>query len=663
MDKDVFYKYDFYALERKYPELKLIEFLDTNSSLSKSIEQFISDVANLLYASIKEEKNAEIAEVVLPNIEQELENFLTDDSLYISYKSHSTENLSEFVLNKFLHRIFKKDGHNNETHVIQGYIHSWLEKKLALNISQDSRFNSIEVLKSLINKTEMIHDFYNYIIENIPSDWILNKKKEWVEVNVSSEKLLDSMRMYGKDYLDNYIHSLTTQSTENLFNYVQEITRNSDYMMLNHEFSFISSVLIKKDIFLWIEFWDNLKLPVIQDCVFHSFFNFKPQQYLQLASKLIDEKIVVKSDLKILLFIVAQNYFEASYKLTERFSIYEDSERKNERNEYIFEKGIEQQKEWIEEKNKNYESIIQCLKKKLSNSDIEDWIFSYKPRVNNRQFKPNDIYNYEIKLLTETYKAKTVELFSSDLQSFNLQKFNFYVEIVKEREDEKLASNLLEAMVIFISSDKFFWDRTYAEPYWSALKGLGFILSQQGNPILKAKELINKFKTNHQGWNPTKIDFSPLVKESFIYSGVALLFENDSAFKEELGKEKFFKELLNHILTQDRYSQIDSSEYYQMPLHLLFLVANQIFSEVKEYYERELIENCDNLYSLLSILSSDKKTISVNSKTIIKERLDREFLLEKRQFSNRSQNDKVQELEKMIEALNLENKKKATNNV
>lgn len=119
------------------------------------------------------------------------------------------------------------------------------------------------------------------------------------------------------------------------------------------------------------------------------------KEYLQLVFKLTDEKTVVKSDLKVLLFIVAHNYFETSNKLTERFSIYEDSERKNERNEQFFEKGIEQQKGWLEVKKKNYENIIQSLKKTLSNSEIEDWIFSYRPRTNSRRHKPNDIYNLE----------------------------------------------------------------------------------------------------------------------------------------------------------------------------------------------------------------------------------------------------------------------------
>jgi hypothetical protein len=148
--------------------------------------------------------------------------------------------------------------------------------------------------------------------------------------------------------------------------------------------------------------------------------------------------------------------------------------------------------------------------------------------------------------------------------------------------------------------------------------------------------------------------FLTVSRAFFICSGVALLFENESAFKDTNEKESFFKELLNHILTQDRFSHIDNSEYYQMPLHLLFLVANQIFSDVKEFYEQELIDNYDNFYSLLAILSNDKIQLLDNSKEQLKKRLDIEFLLLKRQFNNRKQKDKVQELEKMIEVLGLD---------
>jgi len=91
-----------------------------------------------------------------------------------------------------------------------------------------------------------------------------------------------------------------------------------------------------------------------------------------------------------------------------------------------------------------------------------------------------------------------------------------------------------------------------------------------------------------------------------------------------------------------------------LPLRLLHLFADQISADIKEYFEQELIGKCDNLYSLLTILSSNKKPIESNSKRLLKERLSKEYLIEKRQFSNREQQDKVQRLEKMKEILNLE---------
>ncbi|EKJ86150.1 hypothetical protein LEP1GSC017_0003 [Leptospira meyeri serovar Hardjo str. Went 5] len=625
--------------------------LETFSSLNESIIPFIQQVSDLLHTSIKENENVDIKKINLPNINEELDEFLADNPLYTSY---SKNNISDFVFKKFVSRIFMKDGQNNQTHVILDYIHSWLERKLALSIVKDSRFNSLEVLKLLIDKTEMLRSFHIDLLENIPKEWVIKNKEDWTSVKVSPDKLLDPIRTYDREFINQYEITLLELPMENIWKYVQEATKNSDNIMLNHEFNFLSSVLIRTDIFLWIEFWDNLNLPIIQDCVFFSLFDFPPDVYLQLVSTLTDKEVFIKSNLKVLLLILAHNYFEASNKLTQRFSIYEDFERKNERNAYIFEKGIEKQKEWLEERKINYEILIQKLNVKLSNSEVEEWIFSYKPRTNNRRFKLDTIYNSEIELLTETYKKKSTNRLSFDLESFNLQKFNFYVKVIKENENKEVSSALLEAMTIFVSSERFFWDRTFSEPYWSALKDLGFVISQQENPIQIAKELIIKFKSIHQGWNPFKIDYSPIMKESFICSGVALLFENESAFRDKNEKAFFFKELLNHILMQDRFSQIDSSEYYQVPLRLLFLVANQLFPDVKEFCEITLIDDYDHFYSLLAILTIDKIPLLEISKDRFKARIESDFLLLKRQLKNRNQMDKIQELEKMIESLEID---------
>lgn len=143
--------------------------------------------------------------------------------------------------------------------------------------------------------------------------------------------------------------------------------------------------------------------------------------------------------------------------------------------------------------------------------------------------------------MTETYKNSSPQILSFNLQSFNLQKFNFYADIIKESEDKNLALTLLDAMINFVSSEGFYWDITLSEPYLTTLEDIGFLLSLQDEAFQKTKEIINTFKINHQGWNPAKIDYKPLVKESFIYSSVACCFRYDSVFNKESDKKIFSK--------------------------------------------------------------------------------------------------------------------------
>jgi hypothetical protein len=642
MTKDFFYQYDFYTLEQKYAETEFIKILDNEPSLSSIVGPSIQNVIDLLYTSIKENKNIEIENIAPPQIENYLKNILKGYPLYyIYFESNSKKSLSTAVFNKFLSRLFKKNGFNDEQYIIQNYLHAWLEKRFALEIVKDLRFSSIKMLTSLIKATEMLHDFYIHLINNIPEDWIQNNKKNWGNIYVSPENIFGDIRTFDKAFFKNYINLFESKDKTNLWDFIREVTRGSDYSILNEEYRFRSSVLIKKNILLWAKFWDNLELPIIQDCVFSSFSNFKPQQYLELVNILVYKKIKVKSDMKVLLLIIAKNYFETSCKLTERLSFYEEKDRMKSENEHFFKEGQKYYKEWLEEKTNFYKKFIECLLVKLTNKDIEDWIFSYKP---------NKRYSFEIKLLTSIYKPYYTQSEDFDLKSFNLQKFNFYVQIISDSENKHLVVNLLKTMVNFIASDRFFWDKSYSEPYWSSIKGIGSLISLHSNPIQEAKKIINKFKINYQGWKTIEIDFEQLTKESFIYSSVALLFEHNSVFKENSDKELFFKEFLNTILIQNKYSQIND---YQQPLHLLFLVASQIFSDVKEYIEQKLIEDNDNLYSLLSILSSDESPICNQSKILLKERLDNEFLIEKRKFSNRNQNDKVEEMKRMITSLGI----------
>lgn len=656
MTKYLFYKYDFFAIEMRYAENEIIDILNKEKSLNNIIELFMQNICDSLFMSIKENKNIEISTIALPQIENDLKKALDGNCHYDAYvEANSKNSLSEVVFNKFLSKVFRKDGLNSNKYIIQDCLHAWLEKKLALQIVKNTNFNPVHMLIELIKKTKMLHQyFYIHLVNNIPIEWIESNKEDWTKVDINPKNIINCVRTFEKEYFSNYNDFLNSIDKTNLWNFICEATRGSDYAFLSEELAFRSSVLIEKienDMLLWIEFWDNLKFPIIQDGTLYLYFNSKPKQYLKLINVLVSKKIELKSDIKVLLLIIAKNYFETSYKLTERLSIYEEKDRINENNKHFFEEGQRYYSEWLEEKPNYYKEFIENLIGNLPNPDIEDWIFSYKPRINNWHYKQNEIYNSEIKLLTDTYKSCRTSSINFDMQEFNFQKFNFYVQIIKDSKNENLSFNLLDTMLNYISSDKFYWDNSYSEPYLSSIKGIGYLISLDHNPIQKAKEIISRFKINHQGWKPVMIDYKPITKESFVYSGIALLFEYHTAFKDISLKIDFFEEFLKIILMQDRYSQIDNSEYYQRPLHLLFLICNQLFTDVKEYFEHELIENYDNFYFLLCILYSDEETICSQSKFLLGDRLKKEFLIEKRKFNNKSQIERVQKMEKMIEIL------------
>lgn len=658
MTKDIFYQYDFYTLEQKYLENEFIRILDEVTDLNESVEPFIHTVIDLIFKSIQKNiKKEAVPQVEIPQVDKIIADALKGNVCYDAYFDANPKNkLSEIVFKKFLSRVFGKDGFNDEKHIIQNYIHSWLEKRLALAIVKDKRFNSVEILTALIWKTEMLHVLYHYLVQNIPYNWIKENKKDWVTVSVSAENILDSVRTFDKEYFINYLELLKPNKDTELWEFINDVTHGSDYAMLNEEYSFKSEVLLKNDLLLWIEFWDNLNLPIIQDCMFTYFFESQPHRYLEVVDILVSRKINIKSDLNFLLLLIAKNYFDSSFKLTERLAFYEEEDRIKTGNESFFKAGQQYYKEWLIEKPNLYSILIKNLQTQLKYTDIEDWIFSYKPRrKNNNHFnKSIELYNTEIELLTDVYKSTFVLLEDFSLHSFNLQKFNFYAELIHETGKKHMAEKLLDTLFSYLTSDKFFWDKSFSEPHWSTLKGMSYLISLHVDPIQKTKELIDKFKVSHQGWKPVKIDYKPITAESFIYCGIGLIFEHPTAFRDDGHKELFFKELLDIILTQDRFSQIDNSDYYQQPLRILFLVANQVYPEVREYFEQELIQNYDSLFSLIVILTSDKDSISVQSKPLMAKRLENEFLIEKRKFNNKGQKQKISELEKLVTDLKLE---------
>ena len=185
------------------------------------------------------------------------------------------------------------------------------------------------------------------------------------------------------------------------------------------------------------------------------------------------------------------------------------------------------------------------------------------------------------------------------------------------------------------------------------MRGMAILLSSTANTLLKIDEIIKDFKVSHQGWKIADIDYKPLIKESFVYCGIGLIFENNTVFKDEIQRENFFKQFSQMILNQDRFSRVNNSKYYQKPLYILFLIVNQVYKEQKDYYEESLISGIDDLFALLEIFRNSEYNMSKDVKSLLEKRLRDEFLIERRKYNNRTLRDKAEFLDKILDELNI----------
>ena len=664
MEDRKIYSLDYYTFKKVNEERNFINLLNKNEELKKEVVPSIKSLKEQLFLALEKKESFSNFDALLIN-EEKLNSILaiqlSGNILFSKVEDKSiSDNLFSNVFKKLCSRLFHKDGSNNEKYIILSYIHYWLENRLAESISNDNRFSHSSTILKVLSQTEMLHHFYSDLKSKVPKEWIDNEANEWGIVNNDPRNILESIRTFDSDYFKDYEDKLKTLGNKTHWGYISEATRNSEYAMLNDEYSFKSNLLLDKDISNWILFWDKLKIPLLQDVVFHYIDNV--DDYLKIAKALINQKSnITNSNPSRLSFIILKNFFESSIKINERLSFYQNNERLNNLSEYekdnsIITKGKIAYNNWQLKRDGIYVEIVNSLKEVLSVQEIEEWAFSYKPKSSPKN-EYTDTYNLELTLIQKAYKSISESLTKADRlkgleKDFSLQKFNFIISEIKNITNKE-AESLLFGLLDFIETKDFYWDKSYSPPYWASIKNIGFLLSLVNNPFAKAFELIDKMKINYEGWNVNTNDYKLINKETFILCGIPMLMEHPSAFKSKEERVTFFKTVLNFVINQTRYSILHSADDYILPLHIFYLVANQIHIDMKYYFEKEIIQNIDDLGCILKILSSENYKLKPNSVKLLQRRIDNEILFEKRKLMRNKSKKEIEVLDNMIKKLEL----------
>lgn len=656
MDKKKFYTTDIHWLQQVIKKQSFVDFLNESIDLISLIAEPIEQIKEKIWSIVQERKEVAFNDIILEDEEKInlcLAETLTTTPLFISITDETiSAQLFSKVFNKLCGRLFHKDGHNNEEYIIQSYVHAWLENNLAKQIAQDEKFSSPAILIKLIDQTEMLHQFYGDLIKYIPSEWITSDVEEWIKMPENLTNILEHIRTFDKDYFKGYEQRLSDLNGKSLWKYIEEATRYSDYAMLNEEFSFKSSLLFEKSIPIWIQFWDNLKYPVLQDI---PFIHRYPFDIIEIAKRL-KESAIESKEKSHLACILLKNSFETSISATNYLSVYTDEnviKSFSEQDEAFINKGKKELNEWQERKQNYYNELFSMLSSILGISEIEEWVFSLKPR-STPQNKYTEQYNGEIQAVVNSFSTYINTHPQSDIviaENFNLQKFNFLISQIQNGNNTSVEV-ILKHLINYIKSESFYWDQSYEAHYWDALKGIGILLGLVENPEKKALELICQFKVAYEGWNINHEKmYQQTSKETFILSGVILLFEHVETLNDK--SELFFKQLLDIILTQYRFAIFEQDKAYQKPLYLLWLVVNQIQKNMKPYFEKEIIQNIDNLVTVFQILKSDSYQLEESSEDLLKNRIEKELPFVKRRNShNREIRDFLEKIEPKLTSTN-----------
>ena len=111
-------------------------------------------------------------------------------------------------------------------------------------------------------------------------------------------------------------------------------------------------------------------------------------------------------------------------------------------------------------------------------------------------------------------------------------------------------------------------------------------------------------------------------------STLALLFEKDDYFESEKEKLELFKQIARCIIGQCHCCVFDRDiqQYYYQPLLILELVANQILTGVKDWYNLLLLKELDDFRVLLRVLTDGNAVLTKQSCRMLAIRKSQEWM-------------------------------------
>lgn len=463
-----------------------------------------------------------------------------------------------------------------------------------------------------------LHGFFDtFILED-------NLVKSFVDGIVPLEILKQNRDFAYEDTAIRYLEDVCRKTDDEIIDNLDSFLTSSGILPINDMFYIVSRNLLKQEkLGLWVSFMIKMEIPVLQNELLFAIDDYTV--FEQIVGYILQNNCTTPH-IKIVLALLRKRWLDCLIENT-----------KNIKDSVNIKDTNDDEKTYIEMANSEWEAMlekgisifVQQNLKVFSPTAFSKWCLKKRIIDNSRKTTQSDANNIVIAgvwdCLLQHVCWKDLDTSNSDYR-FILFCISSYLK--EEKIAEGKLMELSKDMETAIGRDDFIWSMNLDETSLKDMRcwlNLIFLLNKR-YPM----ELLGRNLTIWEGYNTTPLKgiYKQQRRECFVMSTLALLFEKDDYFESDKEKLELFKKIARCIIKQCRCCvfERDIQQYYYQPLLILELVANQILTGVKDWYNLLLLKELDDFRVLLRVLTDGNAVLTEENSRMLAVRKSHEWM-------------------------------------
>lgn len=581
----------FTEMESKYNLLK-------NEQL---VQIALDDLSALLQSKVCKESISFIGSLVT------LDN---DDTLI------SLENCMATLLEFFHAKVSNLGSKENINYFAYCHIEYMVFSVYGLYCNETKEHHSESFLEKITERP--LHGFFDtFILED-------NLVKSFVDGIVPLEILKQNRDFAYEDTAIRYLEDVCRKTDDEIIDNLDSFLTSSGILPINDMFYIVSRNLLKQEkLGLWVSFMMKMEIPVLQNELLFAIDDYTV--FEQIVGYILQNNCTTPH-IKIVLALLRKRWLDCLIENT-----------KNIKDSVNIKDTNDDEKTYIEMANSEWEAMlekgisifVQQNLKVFSPTAFSKWCLKKRIFDNSRKTTQSDANNIVIAgvwdCLLQHVCWKGLDTSNSDYR-FILFCISSYLK--EEKIAEGKLMELSKDMETAIGRDDFIWSMNLDETSLKEMRcWLNLIsLLNKRYPL----ELLGRNLTIWEGYNTTPLKgiYKQQRRECFVMSTLALLFEKDDYFESDKEKLELFNQIARCIIKQCHCCvfEKDIQKYYYQPLLILELVANQILTGVKDWYNLLLLKELDDFRVLLRVLTDGNAVLTEENSRMLAVRKSQEWM-------------------------------------